>query len=91
VSSLHLQFIQPMASGVGELLAKFPRVLAVENAWADRLQDEIINPDNRRYSPLAMMLRSRFLVDVDCWTEARGAPIKPGTLAGVIRERLGVA
>ncbi len=25
-----------------------------------------------------MMLRARYLVDVDCWSEARGQPIKPG-------------
>ena len=34
------------------------------------------------------MLRSRFLVDIDCWSEARGQPIKPATILRVIRERL---
>ena len=41
-------------------------------------EDELIDEDNRRYSALAMLLRSRFLVDIDCWSEARGQPIKPG-------------
>ena len=27
-----------------------------------------------------MLLRARYLVDVDCWTEVRGQPIKPGTI-----------
>jgi len=30
-----------------------------------------------------MMLRSRYLVDVDCWSEARGQPIKPGSVVDV--------
>jgi 2-oxoglutarate ferredoxin oxidoreductase subunit alpha len=35
-----------------------------------------------------MMLRSRYLVDVDCWSEVRGQPIKPATLCRVIRQKL---
>jgi hypothetical protein len=34
------------------------------------------------------MLRSRFLVDIDCWSEARGQPIKPGDICRVAREAL---
>jgi len=34
------------------------------------------------------MLRSRYLVDVDCWGEARGQPIKPGILCKVILGKL---
>ena len=37
---------------------------------------------------LAMMLRARYLVDVDCWSEVRGQPLKPGRLCEVIRGRL---
>ena len=88
VSSLHLRFIQPMPSGIGEILRRFKRVIAIEGAWGDRLEDELIDADNRRYTPIAMMLRSRFLVDVDCWSEARGQPIKPGIVVNVLREQL---
>jgi 2-oxoglutarate ferredoxin oxidoreductase subunit alpha len=35
-----------------------------------------------------MLLRSRYLVDVDCWSEVRGQPIKPGTIRRVILEKL---
>jgi 2-oxoglutarate ferredoxin oxidoreductase subunit alpha len=38
-----------------------------------------------------MLLRARYLVDVDCWTEVRGQPIKPGTMCRVIREKLNPA
>jgi 2-oxoglutarate ferredoxin oxidoreductase subunit alpha len=88
VSSLHLRFIQPMPSGIGEIMKRFKRVVAVEGNWADRFDDELIDADNRRYSALAMMLRSRFLVDVDCWSESRGQPIKPGAVVAVLREKL---
>ncbi len=35
-----------------------------------------------------MMLRSRYLVDVDFWSEARGQPIKPGIVAKVLHAKL---
>ena len=88
VSSLHLRFIQPMPSGIREILKRFTHVMTIEGTWSDRPDDELIDDDNRRYSPLAMMLRSRFLVDIDCWSEARGQPIKPGTVVRVVREAL---
>ncbi len=88
VSSMHLRFIQPLPSGIREILARFRHAMTIEGNWSDKLEDELIDEDNRRYSPLAMMLRSRFLVDIDCWSEARGQPIKPGTVVEVVRERL---
>ncbi len=88
VSSLHLRFIQPMPSGIGPILKRFKHVMTVEGNWSDRLEDELIDADSRRYSALAMLLRARHLVDVDCWSEARGQPIKPGSICQAIREKL---
>lgn len=88
VSSLHLRFIQPMASGIKEILQRFDKVLVVENNWADDMEDELITEDNRRYSSLGWLLRARCLVDVDCWGEVGEQPIKPGTVEKVIRNRL---
>ena len=88
VSSLHLTFIQPMPSGIREILKRFRRVMTVENSWSDSYRDEIINDDNRRYASLAWMLRARFLVDADCWTESRGRPLTPGSICGAVRPRL---
>ena len=62
--------------------------MTIEGNWSDRLEDELIDEDNRRYSALAMMLRSRFLVDIDCWSEARGQPIKPSDICRVVRAAL---
>jgi 2-oxoglutarate ferredoxin oxidoreductase subunit alpha len=91
VSSLHLRFIQPMPPGIGEILRRFDKVMTIENNWADDPREPIVDENNRRYSALAWMLRARFLVDVDCWSEVRGRPIKPGTIYRVVRARLACA
>jgi 2-oxoglutarate ferredoxin oxidoreductase subunit alpha len=88
VSSTHLTFLQPMQPGIGEILRGFRQVITVEGNWADDPGDPLIDESNRRYSALAMLLRSRYLVDVDCWTEVRGRPIKPGTVYAALRGRL---
>ena len=88
VSSLHLEFIQPMPSGIGEILHRFGKVMTIEANWGDRPEDPIIDADNRRYSALALLLRSRYLVDVDCWSEVRGRPIKPGSVCAALRAKL---
>ena len=88
VSSLHLRFLQPMAPGIREILARFRRVMTVEGNWCDQPADPLIDATNRRYSALAMLLRSRYLVDVDCWSEVRGQPMKPSTLCDVFRAKL---
>jgi 2-oxoglutarate/2-oxoacid ferredoxin oxidoreductase subunit alpha len=89
VSALQMRFIQPMPSGIKDIFRRFRKVMTIEGTWADRpAEDEIIDEENRRYAPLAMMLRARTLVDVDCWTEARGQPIKPGNVVKALRAKL---
>ena len=88
VSSMHLRFLQPLPPGIKEAMQRFKRVMTIESNWSDRPEEELIDESNRRYSALAMLLRARYLVDVDCWTEVRGQPIKPGSMCRVIREKL---
>jgi 2-oxoglutarate/2-oxoacid ferredoxin oxidoreductase subunit alpha len=88
VSSLHLTFLQPMAPGVKEIVQGFRKVMTIEGNWSDRPNDEIIDEANRRHSALAILLRSRYLIDVDSWSEVRGQPIKPATIENVILEKL---
>lgn len=88
VSSLHLRFLQPMASGIKEVLRRFNKVMTVESNWSDSFDDEIIDEDNRRYSELAWLLRARYLVDIDCWSEVKGQPLKPRAIVSAILERL---
>ncbi|PKP71689.1 MAG: 2-oxoacid:acceptor oxidoreductase subunit alpha [Alphaproteobacteria bacterium HGW-Alphaproteobacteria-4] len=89
VSSLHLKFLQPMASGIGEVMKRFTHVMSIENNWNDPLSDPLITPENRRYSHLALLLRSRYLVDIDCWGNARGQPLKPAAIVAAVRAKLG--
>jgi 2-oxoglutarate/2-oxoacid ferredoxin oxidoreductase subunit alpha len=88
VSSLHLSFLQPMAPGIKEILHRFRQVITIEANWSDLPEDPLIDETNRRYSALAMLLRARYLVDIDCWSEVRGRPIKPGSICAVLRQRL---
>ncbi|MBM3554083.1 MAG: 2-oxoacid:acceptor oxidoreductase subunit alpha [Alphaproteobacteria bacterium] len=88
VSSLHLTFLQPLPSGLKEAMQGFKRVMTVEGNWCDDPADRIIDENNRRYSALATLLRGRYLVDVDCWGEVKGQPIKPATVRHVLLERL---
>lgn len=88
VSALHLKFIQPMASGIREILTRFKQVMTIENNWSDSLESELIDDENRRYTELALILRARFLVDIDCYSEVNGQPLKPGTVEKVIIDKL---
>ncbi len=88
VSSMHLTFLQPMASGLREIMERFDKVMTVEISWCDSFEDELIDANNRRYSNLAWLLRGRYLVDVDCWCEVQGQPIKPRSIVKAIQDRL---
>ena len=88
VSSMHLQFLQPLPPGIKEILLGFRRVMTIEGNWSDRPDEKIIDETNRRYSSMAILLRSRYLVDIDCWSEVRGRPIKPGTIRRVLLQKL---
>ena len=85
---MHLRFLQPLPAGIKEIMDRFKQVMTVEGNWCDSKEDELIDETNRRYSALAMLLRSRYLVDVDCWGEVRGQPIKPTSIRRAILERL---
>ena len=88
VSSIHLRFLQPMQPGIKDIMKRFKKVMTIETNWSDRPEDELIDEDSRRYSSLATLLRSRYLVDVDCWTEVRGQPVKPRTIRQVLLAKL---
>jgi 2-oxoglutarate ferredoxin oxidoreductase subunit alpha len=88
VGSLHLRFLQPLPGGIKPILRRFRKVMTVEGNWCDQPGDEIIDEDNRRHSALAMLLRARYLVDVDCWCEVKGQPIKPKVILQALRAKL---
>jgi len=88
VSSMHLRFLQPLPPGIKEAMKGFRQVMTVEGNWSDRPEDELIDETNRRYSALAMLLRARYLRDIDCYSEVRGQPIKPSTIREALRRKL---
>jgi 2-oxoglutarate ferredoxin oxidoreductase subunit alpha len=88
VSSLHLRFLSPLEPGLKDIFSRFRKVLTVEVNYSDDVADPYINRDSRRYSQLAMMLRSHTLVDVDCWSRVPGSPIPPGVIKKELRRRL---
>jgi 2-oxoglutarate ferredoxin oxidoreductase subunit alpha len=88
ISSMHLRYLQPMAPGIKEAMQRFHKVMTIESNWCDRPEDPVIDETNRRYSAVAMMLRARYLIDVDCWSEVKGQPIKPGTIYRVLHAKL---
>ena len=64
--------------------------MTVESNWNDSMESDLIDEDNRRYSNLALLLRSRYLIDFDCWGEVKGQPLKPGAICQVIRKKLNI-
>lgn len=88
VSSMHLRFLNPLPPGIKEIMHGFRQVMTVEGNWSDRPGDGVIDESNRRYAALATLLRARYLVDVDCFSEVRGQPIRPSTIRRVLAERL---
>ena len=85
---MHLTFLQPLPPGIKEIMHGFKQVMTIESNWSDRPEDKIIDENNRRYSSLAILLRSRYLVDVDCFSEVKGQPIKPSTIRRVMLAKL---
>ena len=88
VSSLHLRFLSPLEPGLKEIFAGFKKVFTVEINYSDEADAPLINPDNRRYSQLAIILRAQTLVDVDCWSNVYGQPMQPGLIYAELSRRL---
>jgi 2-oxoglutarate ferredoxin oxidoreductase subunit alpha len=87
VSSLHIKFLQPMATGIKEILQRYKKIMTVEINYSDDPEHELIDENNRRYANLAWLLRARYLIDVDCWSNVHGRPIKPGAIEEMIRKQ----
>ena len=88
VSSIHLRFLSPFEPGLREIFARFRKVTTIEVSYSDTPGDPYINSESRRYSQLAQLLRSRTLVDVDCWSRVPGSPLPPGQIEQQLRRML---
>jgi 2-oxoglutarate ferredoxin oxidoreductase subunit alpha len=89
VSSLHIQFLSPLPPGLGDIFAKFRRVITVELNYSDDWNDPLITKENRRYGQLAWVLRASTLVDIDCFARVPGRPYMPVEIVGEVKRILG--
>jgi 2-oxoglutarate ferredoxin oxidoreductase subunit alpha len=84
VSSLNLQYLNPLPKGLKSVFGRFHKVMTIELNYSDDWDDPLIDAESRRYGQLAMVLRAHTLVDVDCFTRVPGRPFMPGELYDVI-------
>ncbi len=77
VSSLHLRFLSPMEPGLAEIFARFKKVMTIEINYSDKPEFPLMNDESRRYAQLAYMLRAHTRLDIDCWSNVHGQPMRP--------------
>lgn len=88
VSSVHLRFLSPLESGLGELFVRFRRVMTVEINYSDDPADPYVTEENRRRGQLSLLLRAATLIDIDCWTRVPGEPLRPDAILQAIHSRI---
>jgi 2-oxoglutarate ferredoxin oxidoreductase subunit alpha len=72
VATAHLLHLNPLPRNVGEVLRRYPRVLVPE----------------MNTGQLAMILRARFLVDVETFAKVQGQPLFAADIEHQMLERL---
>ncbi|WP_051943904.1 2-oxoacid:acceptor oxidoreductase subunit alpha [Streptacidiphilus rugosus] len=72
VAQAHLRYLNPFPANLGEVLKRYDRVLVPE----------------MNLGQLALLLRARYLVDAQSFTQVSGMPFKAAQLAEVIKEAI---
>ncbi|MCW2684607.1 MAG: korA [Blastococcus sp.] len=70
VAQIHLRHVNPMPTDLGEVLRRYDRVVCPE----------------MNLGQLSLLLRAKYLVDVESHTQVRGLPFRAAELAAVIQE-----
>ena len=70
MAQIHLRHINPMPSDLGDILARYDRVVCPE----------------MNLGQLALLLRAKYLVDVQSHTQVRGLPFRAAELAAVVQD-----
>ncbi|SDX53545.1 2-oxoglutarate ferredoxin oxidoreductase subunit alpha [Modestobacter sp. DSM 44400] len=70
IAQVHLRHLNPLPADLGEILARYDRVVCPE----------------MNLGQLAMVLRAKFLVDVQSHTQVRGLPFRAAELAAVLQD-----
>jgi 2-oxoglutarate ferredoxin oxidoreductase subunit alpha len=70
VAQIHLRHLNPMPADLGEVLRRYDRVVCPE----------------MNLGQLSLLLRAKYLVDIESHTQVRGLPFRAAELAAVIQE-----
>jgi 2-oxoglutarate ferredoxin oxidoreductase subunit alpha len=70
VAQIHLRHLNPLPADLGKILAQYDRVICPE----------------MNLGQLALLLRAKFLVDVQSHTQVRGLPFRAAELAAVVQD-----
>jgi 2-oxoglutarate/2-oxoacid ferredoxin oxidoreductase subunit alpha len=70
IAQLHLRHLNPMPADLGDVLRRYDRVICPE----------------MNLGQLSMLLRAKYLVDVQSHTQVRGLPFRAAELAAVIQD-----
>ena len=70
IAQVHLRHLNPLPADLGDILARYDRVICPE----------------MNLGQLAMLLRAKYLVDVESHTQVRGLPFRAAELAAVFQE-----
>jgi len=72
VAQIHLRHINPMPSDLGDILRRYDRVVCPE----------------MNLGQLALLLRGKYLVDIESHTQVRGLPFRAAELAAVLQDAI---
>ena len=72
VAQVHLRHLNPMPGDLGDILARYDRVICPE----------------MNLGQLAMLLRARYLIDIESHTQVRGLPFRAAELAAVMQDAI---
>jgi 2-oxoglutarate ferredoxin oxidoreductase subunit alpha len=70
IAQIHLRHLNPMPADLGDILARYDRVVCPE----------------MNLGQLALLLRAKYLVDVQSHTQVRGLPFRAAELAAVLQD-----
>jgi 2-oxoglutarate/2-oxoacid ferredoxin oxidoreductase subunit alpha len=72
IAQIHLRHLNPMPADLGDILRRFDRVVCPE----------------MNLGQLAMLLRAKFLIDIESHTQVRGLPFRAAELAAVLQDAI---
>jgi 2-oxoglutarate/2-oxoacid ferredoxin oxidoreductase subunit alpha len=72
VAQIHLRHLNPMPADLGDILRRYDRVVCPE----------------MNLGQLAMLLRAKYLIDIESHTQVRGLPFRAAELAAVLQDAI---